>query len=95
MAPKSPWKITKDKNERKPDPKSPGTEVPVGDSFDYSQAQDDEIEVLKAIYMDDYEEVEVKSAWSVSLSERYRSLIPASFFRHVHFHQRVSYMKCI
>jgi len=31
----------------------------------YSAAQTDEIEALKAIYMDDFEEVEAKGAWSV------------------------------
>lgn len=31
----------------------------------YAQAQEDELEVLKAIYMDDFEEVEAKGAWSV------------------------------
>ncbi|KAF2750068.1 kinase-like protein [Sporormia fimetaria CBS 119925] len=30
----------------------------------YAQAQEDELEVLKAIYMDDFEEVEAKGAWS-------------------------------
>ena len=32
----------------------------------YEKAQEDEREVLKAIYMDDYEESEAKGAWSVS-----------------------------
>jgi translation initiation factor 2-alpha kinase 4 len=31
----------------------------------YAQAQEDELEVLKAIYMDDFKEVEAKGAWSV------------------------------
>lgn len=31
----------------------------------YSEAQDEEREVLKAIYMDDFKEVEAKGAWSV------------------------------
>lgn len=31
----------------------------------YAQVQEDELEVLKAIYMDDFEEVEAKGAWSV------------------------------
>lgn len=34
-------------------------------SEDYAQAQEDELEVLKAIYMDDFEEVEAKGAWHV------------------------------
>lgn len=32
----------------------------------YEKAQEDEREVLKAIYMDDYEESEARGAWSVS-----------------------------
>lgn len=32
----------------------------------YEKAQEDEREVLKAIYMDDYEESEATGAWSVS-----------------------------
>ena len=32
----------------------------------YEKAQEDEREVLKAIFMDDYEESEAKGAWSVS-----------------------------
>lgn len=31
----------------------------------YAKAQEDELEVLKAIYMEDFEEVEAKGAWSV------------------------------
>ena len=33
----------------------------------YALAQEDELEVLKAIYMEDFEEVEAKGAWSVSI----------------------------
>lgn len=33
----------------------------------YAKAQEDELEVLKAIYMDDFEEVEAKGAWSVRI----------------------------
>ena len=32
----------------------------------YEKAQEDEREVLKAVFMDDYEEAEAKGAWSVS-----------------------------
>ena len=35
-------------------------------SESYEKAQEDEREVLKAIFMDDYEESEAKGAWSVS-----------------------------
>lgn len=31
----------------------------------YAKAQEDELEVLKAIYMEDFQEVEAKGAWSV------------------------------
>ena len=33
----------------------------------YEKAQEDEREVLKAIFMDDYEESEATGAWSVSI----------------------------
>ena len=33
----------------------------------YAESQEEEREVLKAIYMDDYEEVEAKGAWSVCI----------------------------
>lgn len=39
--------------------------LPVGHSETYEKAQEDEREVLKAVFMDDYEEVEAKGAWSV------------------------------
>lgn len=32
-----------------------------------AQAQEDEREVLKAIYMDDYQEVEAKGSWGVRI----------------------------
>src|SRR5579871_115646 len=35
-----------------------------GGATGYVQAQDDEIEALKAIYMNDYEDVETKGAWN-------------------------------
>jgi translation initiation factor 2-alpha kinase 4 len=35
----------------------------------YEKVQEDEREVLKAIFMDDYEESEAKGAWSVSTSQ--------------------------
>jgi hypothetical protein len=34
---------------------------------DLAKVQEDERDVLKAIFMDDYEEIEAKSAWSVCL----------------------------
>ena len=66
MTPKSPWNTTKEKNDFKAGSQESKSRAPVRDPFGYAQAQEDEVEVLKAIYMDDYEEVEVKNAWSVS-----------------------------
>ena len=75
--PKSPWsKIAAAKStpqndlasRAKPSAKEakPGNAVPTAMAADtYSAAQTDEIEALKAIYMDDFEEVEAKGAWSV------------------------------
>jgi len=40
---------------------------PVQASETYAKAQDDEIEVLQAIYMEDFEDIELKGAWSVSV----------------------------
>lgn len=53
MAPKSPWNKKTHKNEQ-----------PAAPAINYKEVQDEEIEVLRAIFMDDYEEVETKSAWS-------------------------------
>lgn len=46
-----------------PDKQDDPTVAPAGAS-DYAQEQADEIEALKAIYMDDYEEVATKGAWN-------------------------------
>lgn len=35
-------------------------------SLDYGKIQRDEVEVLKSIFMDDYEHVETTGAWNVS-----------------------------
>ncbi|KAL9090174.1 MAG: hypothetical protein Q9165_005454 [Trypethelium subeluteriae] len=71
MGPKSPWKIVGDKDDGV---KGLGAETTAGNAFDYAQAQTDEIEVLKAIYMDDYQEVEVKNAWrKIQLIEAQRT----------------------
>lgn len=40
---------------------------PVQASETYAKAQDDEVEVLQAIYMEDFEDIELKGAWSVSV----------------------------
>lgn len=51
------------KSAKPPDKQDEPTVSPTGAS-EYAQAQADEIEALKAIYMDDYEEVETKGAWN-------------------------------
>jgi len=67
--PKSAWK--KANYDGAKGPVSLGPTPPVVESksglpsaTNYAQEQDEEIEVLKAIYMDDYEEVAVKGAWN-------------------------------
>lgn len=40
--------------------------------IDYGQVQEEEIEVLQAIYMDDYEEVETRSAWSKATDRAFK-----------------------
>ena len=39
-------------------------------------ASADEMEALKAIYMEDFHEVETKGAWSVSWLQRRQGLVP-------------------
>ncbi|PWW78121.1 Serine/threonine-protein kinase [Tuber magnatum] len=46
-------------------PKQPAM-TPVPPSLDYTKVQEDEIEVLKSIFMDDYETVETVGAWNKS-----------------------------
>ncbi|KAK3113909.1 eukaryotic translation initiation factor 2-alpha kinase [Teratosphaeriaceae sp. CCFEE 6253] len=67
MAPKSPWK----KNNRPDVLRSAATEQ-ASPAIKYGEVQDEEIEVLKAIYMDDYEEVEVKGAWSKTTDRSFK-----------------------
>ncbi|KAK7531285.1 kinase-like protein [Phyllosticta citribraziliensis] len=43
----------------------------------YAQAQDDEIEALKAIYMEDYEPVETKGAWSKATERAFKLSLKA------------------
>jgi len=67
--PKSPWKKANYDGTRglvSPEPTSPVVESKfrLPSATNYAQEQDEEIEVLKAIYMDDYEEIAVKGAWN-------------------------------
>ncbi|KAK5131739.1 eukaryotic translation initiation factor 2-alpha kinase, partial [Cryomyces antarcticus] len=69
MAPKSPW----NKNNANQKSNKHGSHVsavsPTKGKINYTEVQDEEIEVLRAIYMDDYQDVETKVAWSTT-SER-------------------------
>jgi len=69
MAPKSPWnkKTTINTNAQKA-----ATEQAASPAINYGEVQTDEIEALKAIYMEDYEEVETKSAWSKTTDRSFR-----------------------
>lgn len=40
--------------------------LPVAAALDYEKIQRDEVEVLKSIFMDDYEHMETAGAWNVS-----------------------------
>lgn len=83
MAPKSPWRTKTNKNNNQNDyPSGPinptdGT-MPSIQSLDYAQVQADEIEVLCAIYMEDYQEVEVKTAWNKSTDKAFRLTLRSS-----------------
>jgi hypothetical protein len=59
----------------------------------YEKAQEDEREVLKAVFMDDYEESEARGAWSVSAESR-----PCEHsygFLRIHMIQRRCSLECI
>lgn len=44
---------------------NPGDPTIQDDSASLSQLQEDEVEVLRAIYMDDYEDIDSIAAWTV------------------------------
>ncbi|KAK8221149.1 kinase-like protein [Phyllosticta capitalensis] len=88
--PKSPW--NKIAAPATPKPKKNGTTTAAkqqqsGPTIDaspstpaaatYAQAQDDEIEALKAIYMEDYEPVETKGAWSKATERAFKLSLKA------------------
>ncbi|KAK3673593.1 eukaryotic translation initiation factor 2-alpha kinase [Recurvomyces mirabilis] len=68
MAPKTPKKI----NNAKATGPRVLTEQTATATINYGEVQDEEIEVLKAIYMDDYEDVEIKGAWSKTTDRSFR-----------------------
>ncbi|KAK4995059.1 eukaryotic translation initiation factor 2-alpha kinase [Elasticomyces elasticus] len=68
MAPKPPWNRPNQrfttKNDSSTSPRPSGGQSLSESPINYEQVQADEVEVLKAIFMEDYEETEVKGAWS-------------------------------
>ncbi|GAB7346517.1 hypothetical protein MBLNU457_5203t1 [Dothideomycetes sp. NU457] len=74
MAPKTPKvqlqkpKVNNDGNVSKTVPGSGS----LGTQVNYAEVQDEEIEVLRAIYMEDFEDVEVKSAWSKTTDRAFK-----------------------
>lgn len=76
MAPKSPWKSTPNGVKKMIVASSPSKqpETPIN-TTDYAQAQNDELDVLQAIYMEDYVEVETKGAWSKHADKAFRLLL--------------------
>lgn len=71
MGPKSPWKT---KNGNINTPENP----PAATVTDYESTQNDELEVLQAIYMEDFEEIEAKkNAWSKQSDKAFRLRLKA------------------
>jgi len=75
--PKSPWKKANHNGAEGPvllGPISPAVESnpSLSSATNYAQEQDEEIEVLKAIYMDDYEEVAVKRTWNKNTDRAFK-----------------------
>ncbi|OCK81767.1 kinase-like protein [Lepidopterella palustris CBS 459.81] len=87
--PKSPWNKIVTNVQPSPDAfptmgKSPAKEnklakpAPMSQTSDtYAKAQDDEIEVLKAIFMEDFEDIELKGAWSKTTDRAFRLKLKA------------------
>ncbi|KAI4732593.1 Serine/threonine-protein kinase [Aureobasidium sp. EXF-12298] len=79
MAPKTPAK-TSTKNRKHNEstaPKPPASNPADVPRVNYAEVQAEEIDVLQAIYMDDYEEVEIKSAWSKSSDRAFKIKLKA------------------
>jgi eukaryotic translation initiation factor 2-alpha kinase 4 len=66
MGPKTPKKQAAKKQKQHETTEIPNTTI------DYAQVQDDEVAALQAIYMEDYEEIETKGAWSKSSDKAFR-----------------------
>jgi translation initiation factor 2-alpha kinase 4 len=77
MAPKSPWNKAKSgskpQNTAAPSANTAGNDgISPANTTDYEQTQNDELEALRAIYMEDFQEVETKSAWSKHSDRAFR-----------------------
>ncbi|WPG97933.1 Serine/threonine-protein kinase [Acrodontium crateriforme] len=68
MAPKSLWKKTAN-NQNATKSNADQTGLP---AINYAEVQDEEVEVLKAIYMEDFEDVEIKNAWSKTTDRSFK-----------------------
>ncbi|KAI5201496.1 hypothetical protein AUEXF2481DRAFT_631903 [Aureobasidium subglaciale EXF-2481] len=79
MAPKTPGKTsTKNRKHNEPPAPKPAATIPADvPHVNYAEVQAEEIDVLQAIYMEDYEEVEVKSAWSKSSDRAFKLKLKA------------------
>ena len=79
MAPKTPAKTsTKNRKHNEPTAQKPSASDPPNvPHVNYAEVQGEEIDVLQAIYMDDYEEVEIKSAWSKSSDRAFKLKLKA------------------
>ncbi|EME42826.1 hypothetical protein DOTSEDRAFT_53823 [Dothistroma septosporum NZE10] len=81
MAPKSPWnkKTTLHPNVQR----AAAANDVAAPAINYGEVQDEEIAVLEAIYMDDYEEVAVKTAWSKTTDKSFKLKVrPGSDLAH-------------
>jgi translation initiation factor 2-alpha kinase 4 len=79
MAPKTPAKTsTKNRKHNESTAPKPSASNPANVSHvNYAEVQAEEIDVLQAIYMDDYEEVEIKTAWSKSSDRAFKLTLKA------------------
>ncbi|CAD0087378.1 unnamed protein product [Aureobasidium vineae] len=80
MASKTPAKTsTRNRKHNEPNAPKPPASDPAADGphVNYAEVQAEEIDVLQAIYMEDYEEVEVKTAWSKSSDRAFKLKLKA------------------
>jgi eukaryotic translation initiation factor 2-alpha kinase 4 len=86
MAPKSPWNKAKIGSKQQSDALTTPNKVKASakdstaspaPTTDYVQTQNEEFEVLQAIYMEDFEEIETKSAWSKHSDRAFRLRLKA------------------